>query len=179
MQNFIFNQFLLFFLLKLTYTLKVFYNFYSTFKNEITNEKLSSQTKQVTQELSNSRNKRDDDDDPANFHLEVHKNFDTYKMILNTIKKPSVCDIEAQKVLVRLSPIEITDTFMKNSESILKTTAEDNALNYEEILFKCENVNYTLELANETENIFNQVYTGDANEITLKDLNPSARFFIR
>ena len=49
---------------------------------------------------------------------------------------------------------------------------------YDEIIFKCENLNYTLELANET-NMFNQVYTGDANEITLKDLKPNTKYFLR
>lgn len=123
--------------------------------------------------------------DPTNFSQE---HFDFYKLILNRIKKPTVCDIEAQSVLVRLSSID-TDSFLKklkpnsgtsdlSSQSSNEQQYIPNTLTREEVLLKCENVNYTLELANET-NVFNQVYTGDANEITLKDLKPFTKYFLR
>ena len=140
------------------------------------------------------------------FNQELQKYFDFYKLILTNIKKPYVCDIEAQSVLVRLSPIEL-DSFLSNrrqvddmnsaannasAKEMNNSQAQQNqgdssfvpystmsgSINYDEIVSKCENVNYTLELANES-NVFNQVYTGDANEITLKDLKPNTKYFLR
>ena len=130
-------------------------------------------------------------------NFELQKYLDVYQLILNSIKKPSVCDIESQSVLVRLSPIELADFIMKPDDSNISKSATDDVTNdnnnnnnngvkvaslatsdYDEIIFKCENLNYTLELANET-NMFNQVYTGDANETTLKDLKPNTKYFLR
>ena len=140
------------------------------------------------------------------FNQELQKYFDFYKLILTNIKKPYVCEIEAQSVLVRLSPIEL-DSFLSNrrqvddmnsaannasAKEMNNSQAQQNqgdssfvpystmsgSINYDEIVSKCENVNYTLELANES-NVFNQVYTGDANEITLKDLKPNTKYFLR
>lgn len=117
------------------------------------------------------------------FDSELEKHIDLYKLVLNSIKKPYVCDIEAQSVLVRLSSVDL-DTLVSSDKS--KTSTENlkefdstpDSINYDEISFKCESVNYTLELANQT-NVFNEVYTGDANEITLKDLKPNTKYFLR
>ena len=42
-----------------------------------------------------------------------------------------------------------------------------------------ENLNYTLELSSNESTTFNKVYTGDANEITLKDLRPNTKYYLR
>lgn len=149
--------------------------------------------------VSNKANKNQSllsKEEQGQFNQELQKYFDLYKLILTNIKKPYVCDIEAQSVLVRLSPIEL-DAFLSNqkkadteainnsnqkqedsSSFVPQSNSACSITNYEEIVSKCESVNYTLELANET-NVFNQVYTGDANEITLKDLKPNTKYFLR
>ena len=119
-------------------------------------------------------------------NYDLQKYFDIYMLILNSIKKPHVCYIETQSVLVRLSPIESETILAYKAEemtknlplTIEKSTEVVEANKNDEIISKCETINYTLELANET-NIFNQVYTGDANEITLKDLKPNTKYFLR
>ena len=63
--------------------------------------------------------------------------------------------------------------------TVAKTTATGEYIpSYEVISKMLENLNYTLELSSEA-NTFNKVYTGDANEITLKDLDPNTEYFLR
>lgn len=125
---------------------------------------------------------------------ELLKNLEFFRSILNKIKKPTVCDIEAQSVLVRLTPIaldeqDLTFNETNNSSSSSLSSASspssstDNnnshfALSSDFIQSKFENLNYTLELSGD-KNSFNEVYTGDANEITLKDLRPNTKYFLR
>ena len=114
---------------------------------------------------------------------ELFKYFDCFKEILNKIQKPTISEIEAQSVLVRLSPIELDSTLIKNALSVdniknSSVTSKGESLSESELIAKFENVNYTLELSSEA-NLFNQVYTGDANEITLKDLKPNTKYFLR
>ena len=100
--------------------------------------------------------------------LDKQEQLIAYKHVLNSIKKPVVCDIEAQSVLVRLTPIDVATVVLEHNQ---QDQNNNKPLN-------CDCLNYTLELANET-NVFNQVYTGDANEITLKDLKPNSVYFLR
>jgi hypothetical protein len=102
---------------------------------------------------------------------------DSYKLLLNSIKKPSVCDIESQSVLVRLTPIEIKSIAPSTPSADIKCPEASGQPIAPESNYG-EGIYYTLELANET-NVFNQVYTGDANEITLKDLKPYTKYFLR
>lgn len=116
------------------------------------------------------------------------KNIEFFRKILNRIKKPTVCDIEAQSVLVKLSPIDLEDPEIGLNEAINKINSSSSSsltdnrsptsFNSEYVLARFENLNYTLELSGES-NTFSEVYTGDANEITLKDLRPNSKYFLR
>jgi len=130
--------------------------------------------------------------------IELNKNIEFYISLLSSIKEPIVCDIEAKSSLVRLSPIEaesfftsksISENKVERSPSTNDDSNEDDGLqkcetttttppNPELIIKILENLNYTLELSSES-NKFNKVYTGDANEITLKDLKPNTKYFLR
>ena len=103
---------------------------------------------------------------------EFLKHFDSFKEIFNKIQEPAISEIEAQSVLVRLSPIVL------DSATIKSTLLSAENITETDLLARFENVNYTLELKSET-NPFNQVYAGDANEITLKDLKPNTKYSLR
>ncbi len=110
---------------------------------------------------------------------EIKNYLESCQIILNSIKKPSVSDIESHSVLVRLSPFEvktiIPSTCLSEGKALETNHSQSSVLLAD---WSGESINYTLELANES-NIFNQVYTGDANEITLKDLKPFTKYFLR
>lgn len=114
-----------------------------------------------------------------------------YITILSSIKEPLVCDIEARSVLVRLTPIDL-DSFLNGKSiepssssstttiiaaAVESTNTETN--NSLDLIKLFESLNYTLELSSNETNLFNKVYTGDANEITLKDLRPSTKYYLR
>ena len=118
--------------------------------------------------------------------VEINNNFDFYKSLLSKIKEPIVCDIESRSVLVRLSPIELDNqliTSQDEAESDSSNKREDDLSlipsRIDTIIKSFDYLNYTLELASESSNAFNKVYTGDANEITLKDLKPNTAYSLR
>ncbi len=95
---------------------------------------------------------------------EYEAKFLMYKSILSTLKQPIVSDIEARSVLVRLTPIDLDFKLADNTKTTCSST---------------DSLNYSLELSNELNSYFNKVYTGDANEITLKDLKPNTLYYLR
>ena len=137
----------------------------------------------------------EDEEENGDVFIEINKNLEIYISLLSSIKEPIVCDIEARSSLVRLSPIEAESFFGNKSLSennkvevspiTNDDSNEDDGLQKVEstpsadlIAKMLENLNYTLELSSES-NKFNKVYTGDANEITLKDLKPNTKYFLR
>ena len=128
---------------------------------------------------------------------ELSRNLEFYMGLLSSIREPLVCEVEARSALVRLSPVcaEVyCDGVIVGSDGGSKERSmaddghEDDGLqksvdetlpNATLVAKMLESLNYTLELSSETENKFSQVYTGDANEITLKDLKPNKKYFLR
>jgi hypothetical protein len=157
-------------------------------ENSNNNNKNDSILKQQQQQQQNKQILSDNCSDElkistetSKMNPEMLKNLEFFKTILNRINKPIVCEIEAQSVLVRLSPIDLDDP--ENSITLNKISANnsnnDNNNNMDYVLECFETLNYTLELSGETTSNFNEVYTGDANEITLKDLRPNTKYLLR
>lgn len=127
-----------------------------------------------------------DEDSQDETIIEINSNLDFYKSLLSKIKEPIVCDIESRSVLVRLSPIELDNQLIGSNKD--ETESENNKKieddlslipsRIDTIIKSFDYLNYTLELASES-NAFNKVYTGDANEITLKDLKPNTAYSLR
>jgi fibronectin type III domain-containing protein 3 len=119
---------------------------------------------------------------------ELSDNYQFFLSILNQLKEPQVTEIEAQSVLVFLSPIQVADikvTDDNNNDNDNDNVDTDNINKFKtikitsEMISKFDNVNYTLELSVDGQLTFKHVYSGDANEITLKDLKPNTKYFIR
>ncbi|CAF0919214.1 unnamed protein product, partial [Brachionus calyciflorus] len=111
--------------------------------------------------------------EPIDLDTHIEKNIDFFETLLKRIKKPNVRNIDTQSVLVYLSPIELT------KDDLLIFDSNNKPILLKEAINKFQNLNYTLEISCETENNFDKVYTGDANEITLKDLKPNSKYFLK
>ena len=98
---------------------------------------------------------------------------DFLESILERIKKPIVKNIEPQSVFVYLGPIELTKDDLTVTDSNLRPILITDLIN------KFQNLNYTLEISCETESNYDKVYTGDANEITLKDLKSNTKYYLK
>ena len=86
---------------------------------------------------------------------------------LSAMKPATVSDIEARSVLVRLTPPELASLYAAASATGTAHTPQ----------YQANDLFYTLELCDK--GTYTQVYSGDATEITLKDLRPASQYTLR
>ena len=111
--------------------------------------------------------------EPIDIDAHIEKNLSFFESILKRIKEPIVKNIEPKSVFVYLSAIELT------KEDFLATDSSCRPIVFQEIVEKLQNLSYTLEISCETGKNFDKVYSGEANEITLKDLVANTQYFLR
>lgn len=111
--------------------------------------------------------------EPIDLDAHIEKNLGFFESILRRIKEPIVKNIQPQSVFVYLSAIELT------KEDLLETDSSCRPILIQEAVDKLQNLSYTLEISCETENNFDKVYSGEANEITLKDLMANTQYYLR
>lgn len=108
--------------------------------------------------------------------IDVHATL--FKSILSKIKKPQVTDIQARRVLIRLEVIDL-EPFIVQEKSANQQQPDVMSIFTPCVVSKFQNLNYTLELSCDSSNNFYRVYNGDANEITLEDLKPNTKYYLR
>ena len=86
---------------------------------------------------------------------------------LSAMKAPHISELEPRTVLVRLTPPDLPSLSLLQHSNHLNISTTD--------------LSYTLEISDKGKepNAYKQVYSGDATEITLKDLKPGNVYSLR